>query len=227
MRLACRVVHMKPSHRADTVSLLVVCAVWGPLVLVTLSLCHSHNQLVAMLSIAVFALHHTNDTTSIASTNTTASWKSNNFYKIASLNQKHPTCFAILILMQSGDLNPNPGPYQPKFPCAICKKAARWDERATCCDHCNSWYHVDCMGMSTIAYNALQNSQVSWICCQCGIPNFASSLFSNSTIELTNSFSVLSDISTSDCCEPLSPPLATSSPYKQRDNTKNNNLNNR
>ena len=82
------------------------------------------------------------------------------------------------------------------------------------------------MGMSTIAYNALQNSQVSWICCQCGTHNITSSLFSNSTIELTNRFSVLSDISTSDCCKPLSPPLATSSPYKQRDNTKNNNLNN-
>ena len=43
-----------------------------------------------------------------ASTNTTAGWKSNNFDKIAHLNQKHPTCFAILIFMQAGDLNPNP-----------------------------------------------------------------------------------------------------------------------
>ena len=60
-----------------------------------------------------------------ASTNTTAGWKSNNFYKIASLNRKHPTCFAILILMQSGDLNPNPGSYQPKFPCATCKKSSK------------------------------------------------------------------------------------------------------
>ena len=31
-----------------------------------------------------------------ASTNTTAGWKSNNFDKIAPLNQKHPTCFTIL-----------------------------------------------------------------------------------------------------------------------------------
>ena len=139
-----------------------------------------------------------------ASTNTTAGWKSNNFDKIAHLNQKHPTCFAILIFMQAGDLNPNPGPYQPKFSYAICKKAARWDQGATGCDHCNSWYHIDCMRMSTVAYNAFQNRQVSWICCQCGIPNFASSLFSNCTIELTNNCSVLSDISTSDCSVPRS-----------------------
>ena len=123
--------------------------------------------------------------------------------------------------MQASDLNPNPGPYKPKFPCAICKKAARWDQRATCCNHCNNWYHVDCMGMSTFAYNALQISQVSWICCQCGIPNFASSLFSNSSIEQANSFSILSDLSTSDCSEPISPPIATSYLRKQRNNSSN------
>ena len=85
------------------------------------------------------------------SPNISVCWESKYFYQLASLNQKHPTCFAILILVQAGDLNPNPGPYKPKFPCAICEKAARWDQRATCCDQCNSWYHVNCMGMSTFA----------------------------------------------------------------------------
>ena len=63
---------------------------------------------------------------------------------------KHPNILAylsILMLMQSGDLHPNPGPYKPKFPCGVCEKAVRWGQRATCCDQCDLWYHVDCMDM--------------------------------------------------------------------------------
>ena len=119
-----------------------------------------------------------------------------------------------LIMMQAGDLHPNPGPYKPKFPCNICGKAARWNQRATCCDSCDTWYHVECMGMNTINYEALQGSEVSWICAHCGIPNFASSLFSNTSLELSNSFSSLETFQV--CSGPLSPPLAASSPNQER-----------
>ena len=119
-----------------------------------------------------------------------------------------------LIMMQAGDLHPNPGPNKPKFPCNIFGKAARWNQRATCCDNCDAWYHVECMGMNTINYEALQGSEVSWICAHCSIPNFASSLFSNTSFELSNSFSSLS--LATDCSGPLSPPLAASSPNQER-----------
>ena len=136
---------------------------------------------------------------------------------------------SLVIMLQAGDLHPNPGPYQPKFPCELCGKAARWNQRAVSCDECNGWYHVDCMSMSTVVYNVLaNNSKVEWICCQCGMPNFSSSLFSNSDLHLSNSFDCLSDncsnppntsaanqsdISSSSSELPSSP-LATSSPTK-------------
>ena len=49
----------------------------------------------------------------------------------------------------------------------------------------------------------------------CSNPNVDSSLFSNSSIELSNSFSVLSS---DDYTDSLSSPLATSYPYTQRNN---------
>ena len=71
--------------------------------------------------------------------------------------------------------------------------------------------------MTEAENESLQNRQVSWICCQCSNPNFDSSLFSNSSIELSNRFSVLSS---DDYADSLSSPLATSSPYKQRNNNR-------
>ena len=70
---------------------------------------------------------------------------------------------------------------------------------------------IDCMGMNTPNYEALNSSNTSWICCQCGLPNFASSLFSNFTFEVSNSFTSLTTLS-NDSSLPLSPPAATSSP---------------
>jgi hypothetical protein len=123
---------------------------------------------------------------------------------------------SMLMLLQAGDLHPNPGPYQPKFPCAVCGKAVKWGQRATCCDKCDLWYHVDCMDMCSPTYDALvQSSNMSWICCQCGFPNFASSLFSDFSINISNSFASLTTLSTDSESIMLSPPAATSSPkYK-------------
>ena len=129
-------------------------------------------------------------------------------------------------MMQAGDLHPNPGPYKPKFPCVLCDKAAKWNQRAVSCDECQGWFHVDCMAMSTAAYDVLaESSQVEWICCQCGIPNFSSSLFSNKSLELSNSFESLltsngnaanSDCNTTTESELPSSPLAASSPSQNK-----------
>jgi hypothetical protein len=154
---------------------------------------------------------------------------SHNKYKSQSIGlhtSRHPmkltmAYISFLVMMQAGDLHPNPGPrtYKPKFPCVLCDKAAKWGQRAISCDDCNEWYHVECMNMSTIAYNIISESnQITWICCQCGIPNFTSSLFSNADIELSNSFSCLSTNSnassnaSSSCSELPCSPLASSTP---------------
>ncbi|CAH1247588.1 Hypp7951 [Branchiostoma lanceolatum] len=68
------------------------------------------------------------------------------------------------------------------------------------------------MGMSTPAYNAINNPNVSWICCSCGLPNFSSSLFNTTVFETSNCFS---SFDTSTCSSParsIGSPLATSSP---------------
>ncbi|XP_072014761.1 uncharacterized protein [Amphiura filiformis] len=124
----------------------------------------------------------------------------------------------LLLLMQAGDCELNPGPQAQdgnscsKFPCLICNDPCTWDQNAIQCDECDGWYHTQCMGMNTLNYEALGHSNISWTCCHCGIPNFSTSLFSQLSLETSNSFSHLSSTCTGDDDLPLSPPAATSSP---------------
>ncbi|XP_072051753.1 uncharacterized protein [Amphiura filiformis] len=121
---------------------------------------------------------------------------------------------AILLLMQAGDCELNPGPFDDscsKFPCVVCNLPCTWEQRAIQCDECEGWYHSSCMGMNTLNYEVLGNCSISWTCCNCGLPNFSTSLFSQWTLETSNSFSSLSNVSEDDV-GPLSPPVASSSP---------------
>ena len=68
------------------------------------------------------------------------------------------------------------------------------------------------MSMSLEVYKGLSNSYTSWICCQCGLPNFSSSLFeSSSSLTCTNNYSPLSGQFTP-LSMPISPPIGSSSP---------------
>ncbi len=91
----------------------------------------------------------------------------------------------------------NPGPYTPKYPCGVCKKAVRWSKTRTAvaCDTCNTWYHTDCMGMTSEVYNRINRSDVSWICMTCDTPNHSSSLLDSyvSVPASENKFHPLSD----------------------------------
>jgi hypothetical protein len=70
------------------------------------------------------------------------------------------------------------------------------------------------MGMSTPSYDVLQDSNVSWICDNCGKPNFANStLFSSTFLDLSNIFSCLSDNFIGSGIFDF--PLATSSPQDE------------
>ena len=90
----------------------------------------------------------------------------------------HRTSCQMMLLLLSGDIELNPGPI--KFPCGICQNAVRDGMRAVCCDECDVWYHVKCYSISNAVYKTLKNSSKSWICCQCGFPNFDSSFFDSS-----------------------------------------------
>ena len=102
----------------------------------------------------------------------------------------------ILLIVNAHDTEVNPGPYKPKYPCQVCNKAVKWGQRGIRCDTCFGWYHVDCMVMSTQSYDDLNHSGVMWICHACGIPNYSSGhLFTDSSIELSNSFHSLASMS--------------------------------
>lgn len=144
------------------------------------------------------------------------------FYPPSLMKPKALLFLSMLLLSNSADIELNPGPRAPKYPCQICDRAVTWKQRAVACDDCLQWYHVNCMHMSTPTYNDLGNSNVSWHCLKCGLPKFSSSLFDNSTEVVTrNSFDALSSSSSSasslfsDCPTTPGSPIATSSPAKK------------
>ena len=95
-----------------------------------------------------------------------------------------------LKLLQSGDIQPNPGPYKPKFPCKYCNKAAKWTKKCLQCNICNCWYYADCLEMPSSLYNIHEeNPSMSWTCSMgCGMPQFwgiNSSILHSATAVLT------------------------------------------
>ena len=117
----------------------------------------------------------------------------------------HPLLL-ILLLKLSGDIETNPGPQSVEFPCGVCHRACRERQQAVQCDSCETWSHRRCLAMHPKIYNALANTSISWQCCNCGIPNFSSSLF-NSTPSLDNSnrFQPLFDPRSHSHIQPKSP----------------------
>jgi hypothetical protein len=91
-----------------------------------------------------------------------------------------------LLLTLSYAPEPNPGPRPMKFPCAVCNKAVKWSTPGGCCDSCDVWVHQECMGMPDVVYYGLIN--ISWYCCQCGLPNISPSIFDSTIYESSNSF---------------------------------------
>ncbi|XP_048588419.1 uncharacterized protein LOC125572237 [Nematostella vectensis] len=130
----------------------------------------------------------------------------------AILDLKRPKLFTLLsLLLLSGSVEPNPGPNY-KFPCGICSKPVRINQRGIQCDFCDIWSHIRCLNMNTIIYDALANSSCVWECCACGMPNFSSSLLDSfAMVQCSNQFSCLDSSDTT-----LGPPLLSSSPGDQQ-----------
>ena len=120
----------------------------------------------------------------------------------------------VLMLMHDTELNPGPKS-ESRFPCGTCQNPVNWEQKGVCCDTCNQWYHADCQNIKSIIYDKTGDSNTSWHCLTCGMPNFSPSVLN---FTHTRSLSDEGDITLGS----ISPgaPLAMSSPIppKRKDN---------
>ena len=100
------------------------------------------------------------------------------------------------------DIEINPGPYIPKYPCGSCGRAVSNKQAAVSCDACDQWFHIKCQGMSQQTYNDSIGVDFSWTCSACTLSNIQVTMLNDTTSP------------TSTKSDPGSP-LAHSSPTRQ------------
>ncbi|KAK3104461.1 hypothetical protein FSP39_002497 [Pinctada imbricata] len=140
----------------------------------------------------------------------------NNYHK--SVNKSNTYLF-LLLLTISHDTETNPGPNDStRYPCGTCNNSVTWEQKAMCCDTCETWYHIDCQGMASYMYSIMDKSEnihLSWDCIHCGLPNFSTSIFDYTCIETSNRFSTFNSSANSDFnMSNIGEPNATSSPLR-------------
>ena len=75
-----------------------------------------------------------------------------------------------LLLLSSGDVELNPDPARNwKYPCSVCSKPVRSDQKGVQCDLCSTWLDTRCIGLSLKDYFELhvQSSDDAWFCSRC------------------------------------------------------------
>ncbi len=126
-----------------------------------------------------------------------------------------------LLLLLSGQIELNPGPYTPKYPCQICSLAVKWGQRGLACDNCDLWYHVSCMSMSSGEYSILANKSMVWNCVKCASSNHTTVFSSLSASDASSSHHANSSHDThnppspNNTSLPIGDPIASSSPKNQ------------
>ncbi|CAG2200390.1 unnamed protein product [Mytilus edulis] len=98
----------------------------------------------------------------------------------------------IYLIILCGDIHSNPGP--TKYPCTLCAKAVKSNQKALQCDECNEWTHIKCNGQINEKEYAMfqKHEHLSWSCHNCLFTNVSTSFF-NLSVGNDNSFSSLSD----------------------------------
>ena len=64
------------------------------------------------------------------------------------------------LISRSGDIRPNPGQRQagpPIYPCGTCHRPVKNRHKATICDECNLWHHINCVRIFQSTYHSLVN----------------------------------------------------------------------
>ena len=126
-----------------------------------------------------------------------------------------------LLILLAGDIETNPGPRRPKYPCGECHKACtsyRGAKASILCNTCDSWFHADCAHISDEIFDTLGRTDLPWECCKCGVPNLSTSLFDTilvgSEYESSSISSCLSATRLSSVDSEVGSPIAQSSPSK-------------
>ena len=99
----------------------------------------------------------------------------------------------IIFLLLCGDVSTNPGPNW-KFPCGICDKPVKTNQRGILSDPCDTWIHSRCIDLDDSEFNRLANSSCSWLCPNCDSSNFTTNLPVTGTLDSfssTNNFDIL------------------------------------
>ena len=124
------------------------------------------------------------------------------------------TTVLLLIMVQAGDIELNPGPKQSSvFPCGLCQIPVTWSNEGVCCDCCSVWHHKSCIELCTADYELLQRSNVQWMCCKCDSLNVSSFTYHSYEIDNVSYYEPLTTTeSFQDSFMSQFSPLKTSSP---------------
>ena len=77
-----------------------------------------------------------------------------------------PAAVIVTLLLAAGDIESNPGPVQ--YPCTVCEKPVKRNQRGIMCDSCSQWTHARCGGVEEAEYVLLTAHQSSeWLCPSC------------------------------------------------------------
>ncbi len=99
-----------------------------------------------------------------------------------------------ILLLACGDVHPCPGPNY-KYPCGVCHKPVKVNQKGILCDTCNLWHHIKCINMPTTEYFRLaDNEEEPWECPDCSFPyKFTDSFFNITTSDSLENESILSE----------------------------------
>ena len=102
--------------------------------------------------------------------------------------------FSLLLL--GGDVETNPGDKWNRS-CGIYSKRVKSNQTKIQCEECQICYHAKCCNFEPTMYDLI-NTSLSWICPECGLPNFSNLFFSESIDSLAslNSFASLDETTT-------------------------------
>ena len=99
----------------------------------------------------------------------------------------------------------------PKYPCTVCSKPCKMNQKAIECNICSKWVHRKCTALTDTQFNDLGSSDMPYFCQPCintvlpfhDLPNIYTDLFNSSTSQVENKLKPQTALSTN---QPISYP---------------------